>query len=487
MSDIRFWHLLLLLLLGGCTVGPKYVPPEMNIPNEWHSSSSEGMSAADPSDCTWWSSLNDPILNSLIQRASEQNLDLFIVGTRILEARLGRQAKEAERYPHIDASLTTGHLYWSKDLQKTVLGACSSRHRQTCKRNVNFFEIGFDADWEIDLFGFNTHEVNAAQAKIEATEESLCDIWVTLSAEIARNYIELRGFQQRKQLLLRNIASQQESVQLTQELVEIGTASSIDVLQAQEQIVLLNAQIPLMDLSIDKTIHRLSILLGYAPGELFAELREPRGLPCLPCEKPIGLPSDLLRRRPDIRRAERNLAAATESVGSAVAALFPRFSLFGFVGEISTHLKSLTNSKGVTWFAAPQLLFPIFNSRLLQQDVEFNKIQARQALFEYQKTVLAALEEVENSIASFSYESERNQQLIRAQQIDQEASQLTMQLYRQGVKDYLAVLIANRTLLAVEESHLQSQVDLLLHYVSLYKALGGGWNICQSNTHEDAE
>lgn len=480
MHRAYIWQILLFTALTGCTVGPKYVPPEMDIPNEWQASSSEGMSPDDPHDFVWWESLNDPVLNSLIQRAAAQNLDLFMAGTRILEARLERKGKEAAMYPHIDGSLTAGHLCFGKDIQRHILGACSSRHKHSCKRNVNFFEIGFDADWEIDLFGYNKHESNAAEAKLEAVEESLCDIWVTLSAEIARNYIELRGLQQRKKLILKNMALQEDSVRLIQELLEIGTASSIDLLQAQEQLTLLNAEKPLIELSIDKSIHRLSILLGYPPGELFAELCEPQGLPSLPCAKPIGLPSDLLRRRPDIRRAERNLAAATESVGSAVAALFPRFSLFGFVGEISTHLKSLANSNGVTWFAAPQLLFPIFNSRLLTQDVEANKIQARQTLFEYQKTVLAALEEVENAISSFHYESERHAQLQRAEHIDKEVSQLTLQLYRKGVKDYLAVLIANRTLLAIEQSYLQSQVDLLLHYVALYKALGGGWNICEA-------
>lgn len=490
MRRAYFWQFLLFITFTGCTVGPKYVPPEMDIPNEWHAPGSEGMSPVDLNDFVWWESLNDPVLNSLILRASQQNLDLFIAGTRILEARLGRKAQEAAMYPHIDGSVTTGHLTLSKDIQKHVLGACSSCHKHHCKRNFNFFEIGFDADWEIDLFGFNKHELNAAEARLESMEESLCDIWVTLSAEIARNYIELRGLQQRKQLILKNIASQEDSLKLINELLEIGTASSIDLLQAQEQFTLLVAEKPLIDLSIDKSIHRLSILLGYPPGELFAELCAPQQLPMLPCEKPIGLPSDLLRRRPDIRKAERNLAAATESVGSAVAALFPRFSLFGFVGEISTHLKSMTNSNGVTWFAAPQLLFPIFNSRLLTQDVQANKIQTRQTLFDYQKTVLSALEEVENAMASFRYESERNEHLHRAQLIDQEAYQLTLQLYQKGVKDYLSVLIANRTLLAIEESYLQSQVDLLLHYVSLYKALGGGWNFvdgCRSNERESCE
>lgn len=365
-------------------------------------------------------------------------------------------------------------MYWGKDIQSHIFGCGKHDH---CKRNVNFFEIGFDADWEIDLFGFQKHELNAAQAKLEMANANLCDVWVTLSAEIARNYIELRGYQQRKLLIDATILTQQESVKLTEELLQIGTASSIDLLQAQEQSALLAAEKPYVDLAIEKSIHRLSILLGYTSGDLYAELCEPHDLPCLPCEKPIGIPSDLLRRRPDIRRSERNLAAATESVGSAVAALFPRFSIMGFAGEISTKLKSMTNGNGAAWFAAPQLLFPIFNSRMLRQDVEVSKIQTSQALFEYQKTVLAALEEANNAIAAFRYENDRNASLLQAREIDIKASQLMMDLYQKGVKDYLAVLITNRTLLAVEESYLQSRINLLLHYISLYKALGGAWNI----------
>ena len=492
MRSAYFWLILLLnLMLVGCTMGPKYVqPPEMNIPEEWHSDVSEGMDSGDPENFAWWESLNDPILNSLIKRVAEQNLDLFIAGTRILEVRADQKGKVAELYPHIDASTTCGHAYYSKDaLINGILGAAfPAHHHRSGKRNVDFFEIGFDASWEIDLFGATKHEISAGKARIESAEESLCDLWVTLSAEVARNYIELRSLQLRLNLTEKNIETQQDTLHLTQELLTIGSANAIDVLQANEQLNILAAQKPLLKLSIDKAIHRLSILLAHPPGELFTELCESKELPCLPCEKPIGLPSELLRRRPDIRKAERDLAAATESVGSAVASLFPRLSLYGFIGDISTHLKSLTSGASGAWFAAPQLLFPIFNSRLLTQDVDFNKIKNRQALFEYQKTVLAALEEVENAIASFHYEEERNQHLEKVRMTGQEAYQLTLQLYQRGLKDYLEVLIINRSLLASENAFIQSQTDLLLHYISLYKALGGGWiasqcmeeNLCAS-------
>lgn len=477
MRRLYSWQLFIFAFCTGCTVGPRYEPPQMEISDEWQTPPSKGMSAAQLDCFLWWESLNDPILNSLLQRAAQQNIDLLIAGSRILEARLMRKGKEAETYPQVDASLTAGHLYWSKDLlKKGILGDCASHH---AKRNVSFFEAGFDADWEIDLFGFHRHQVSAAEAKVEAAEASLCDIWVSLSAEIARNYIELRGLQHRRKLVDRHIEGLRDSVHLTQELLTIGIDSEIDAIQAKVLLSQLAAEKPLLDLSIDKTIHRLSVLLGYPPGDLFAELCDAQAIPCLPCEKPIGLPSELLRRRPDIRRAERDLAAATEEVGTAVAALFPRFSIFGFVGEIGTHLRSLTNGNGATWFAAPQLLFPIFNSRLLQQDVKFNQLQARQALFEYQKTVLAALEEVENALAAFRYETERYDQLSRAKSLSREAYQLNRDLYQKGIQDYLTVLTSHRSLLAAEEADLQSEISLLMHYVALYKALGGGWDVAQ--------
>lgn len=473
--------LLCSLLFAGCTVGPAYNPPSMEIPDNWQTQSSEEMIDQPLDNFVWWEALNDPVLNRLIQDAAHQNLDLFIAGTRILEARAEVKGKGSDLYPHVDASVTCGHLYYSKDalLNGIIAPAIGKHHHHHGNRNVNFFEIGFDAGWEIDLFGLTKHEMNALQARLEAAEENLNDIWVSLSAEIGRNYIELRSLQQRQSLLLHNVEAQKESIHLTHQLFKIGIGSSIDLLQAEEQLSLLEAQKPQLVLSIEKAIHRLSILLGYAPGDLYRELCEPMPLPQLPCGKPIGIPSELLRRRPDIRRAERDLAAATEYVGVAVASLFPRISLMGFIGDISTQLKHLTSGAGNTWFGAPQLLMPIFNSRLLQQDVDLNKIRTRQALFEYQKTVLTALEEVENGIAAYRAESDRQQHLDKALQIDQHAYHLALDLHERGIKDYLEVLVTHRALLAVEDARLQNQTDLLLHFISLYKALGGDWSFVE--------
>lgn len=455
------------MVLFGCTVGPRYEPPITDIPCDWHSPISEGMQLEPAGDFVWWESLNDPTLNSLIERASNQNLDLYIAATRILEARLEEKGGAAKLYPRIDASATYGHVQYNKKLLNNFLD-CSKQSNG--KKNINFFEVGFDAEWEIDLFGMHAHEINALKAKIEASQEDFCHLWLTLSAEVAKNYIELRSLQLRLELLDKNINTQKDTVKLTESLMTAGFSDIINEKQTEEQMNILSAQKPQIELSINKAIHRLSILLGYNPGELFCELSQPQMLPSLPCEKPIGIPSELLRRRPDIKKAERDLAAATERIGSAIAALFPRFSLTGFIGDIIT-----SHANGFTWFAGPQLLAPIFNSKLLQQDVDFNKIKERQAFFEYQKTVLAALEEVENAIASFHYELGRNRNLEQALKASQEAYQLTYQLYEKGLKNYFEVLVSNRALLAAQDLYFQSQSELLYHYIALYKALGGSW------------
>lgn len=482
MQILSYIHWVPILLLVGCQLSPPYETPSMNIPENWHADSDE-LTTNEPDNFVWWEALNDPQLNELIKRAAEQNLDLFIAGTRILATREERKAKQAENYPHLDASVTTGHVYYSKDaLINGILGtACASRNCHATKRNVNFFEVGFDADWEIDLFGANKHAILAADAKIEASNENFCDIWVTLSAEVARNYIEIRSLQQRLELIDQNIALQQDKIYLTEELVSIGVMSQLDSLAVSDRLRSLVAQRPLLQQGIDKGIHRLSTLLGYTPEVLFPELQEHKPLPQLPCEKPIGLPSELLRRRPDIRRAERELEASTEMVASSIAALFPRFSLFGFIGSISTQLHSLGSGASGTWLAAPQLLFPIFNSRLLTQDVNMNKIQTRQALFEYQKAVILALEETENGIASFQYELKRNQSLLESEGVQTERYRLSQELYRSGIQSYIEVLNVADSLLSSKDAIIQSDTDLLLHYISLYKALGGGWNICQTS------
>lgn len=458
-------------IVSGCSVVPHYSPPPVEVPLNWHSDITLGMEK-EPlvENGNWWESFCDETLNSLIEQASESNLDLLIAATRILEARLERKGKSFDYLPHIDGSFTAGHLYYNKKgiLEKVI--DCDSH-----KRNVNFFEIGFDASWELDFFGKTAHEINALQAKLEATEATYCDIWLTLTAEVARNYMELRLYQRQKCLLLEKIQLQKEILLLQEELVIAGIGSSIDVEKAIEQLYLLEAKLPQVDFLIAKTIHRLSVLIGSLPDTLFDELTIPKNLPCLPQSFPIGLPSDLLRRRPDIRRAERNLAAAYEYVGVAVASLFPSFSLTGFIGCIHSHLPSLISPESYAFFIAPQILAPIFNSKMIQQDVCYNRLKAKEACFEYKKTILNALEEAENAIAIFQFELESRDKLYLALESSEEAYLLIEDLFQRGLKSYLEVLPYRLSYMEALENFEKSEANLLSHFIALYKTLGGGF------------
>lgn len=484
MQKIRVANISLvtIMLSGCCSIGPKYEPPSVEMNCEWRSQLSEGMQNESPDYFVWWEALNDPMLDSLIFRASQQNIDLQIAALRVMQARTYHEGKKGDLYPHMDASISGGHLYYSKDaLLNGVLAG--SKPCGPIKRNINFFEVGFDAEWEIDIFGYTRHQITALEALKEAEEDSFCDSWITLSAEIAKNYIQLRDYQQRKLIAQKQVDTQQETLILLQDLVTIGLQSTDIALQAEQQVSILSAEIPFLDLAIEKTIHRLSILLGLMPEELFSELICTQSLPVLPVNKPIGVPSELLRRRPDIRKAEREFAAATEYVGSAIAALFPRFSLRGFVGDISTQLPHLFNPSSGTWFLQPLLLMPVFNSRMLQEDVKDKKLKAEEACRRYQKTVLEALEEAENAIASFHYEMNRHYLLQASLESAEKARTVMADLYSRGLRNYLDMLAADRTLLLAQDSYIQSQTSLLINYIALYKALGGGCDLACQERH----
>jgi len=458
----------LLIAFTGCTVGPKYEPPSVVLPGDWQTPKTADMQQCSADCFQWWRALNDPMLITLLENASNQNLDISIACARILEARAELSGGAPFQYPHVDATAACGHAEVNKKLLNNLIG---NHCYKSGRKKINYFECGFDAEWEIDLFGYNEHEINTLKAHIQATEYELKSLWVSLSAEIARTYIELRGAQLKKELLEKNIASLKDTLELIDSLATTGFAGTIDRKQAEQQLYNYQAQEPLVELSIRKSIHKLSILLGYPPGELYPILTNKITLPIIPAEKPIGIPSELLRRRPDILKAERDLAAATEQVGSAVAALFPRLSLTGFVGELAT---MATGS--FAWYAGPSIVMPIFNSKMLEKDVKINKLKVKQAFYQYNKVILEALEETENAIAAFSAEQQRRGFLTEAQKASSEGYQLTEDLYQQGLKNYLQVQESNQLLISAEENLLDSQAALFLSYIALYKSLGGGWD-----------
>jgi multidrug efflux system outer membrane protein len=418
----------LLFFFTGCSKGPEYIQPDIEVPCEWNFEHAAELSSENVECYRWWESFNDPILNFLIEQAANQNLDLNLAMTRILESRLAVKGGQASLLPHVDGSISSSYASYNQRIINDILGCHGCNRGQ---RNINLFESGFDAEWELDLFGMKKYKNQALEALSMASEEDFSNAWITLSAEIARAYIELRGLQQRLIVLDANIRSQQDTQELTSSLIAGGFIGEFEQIQVNDQLSILISQKPQLENLIYRNIHHLSILLGYLPGELTCHLNTFGSLPELPSCRPIGVPSELLRRRPDIRKAERELAAATAEVGVAVAALFPRISLTGFIGEIAT---ACTKGSFIA-FGGPQVLFPIFNSKLLENDVCLNRIKAEQAFIQYQKTVLEALEETENAIAAFHYELEKTQSLEQRKNSSQSAYNMVLQLYKNGLKN----------------------------------------------------
>lgn len=465
--------LLVVIMLSGCRVGPVYEEPEMELPCAWQE---EPVLDCPADSLPWWEALNDPLLNQMIATLAYENIDLQIAAIRVLKARGEANAKKSDLYPHIDGSLNYGHVYYSKDaLVNGLLGTALPVNNKNVKRHVNFYEVGFDADWEIDLFGRTAHEIAALKAHEEAVQENLGSIWVTLSAELAKNYIELRGFQEREKITIELVDIHQQEVSLTQELVSRGLVEESEIEKIKSAELIAHADLSRLQTMVKKAAYRISILLGESPGYYWDVLECYQPLPVVPCHYDLGVPSDLLRRRPDIRRAERELASSTEKIGSSIAALFPRFSLRGFIGEISTHAGSLFSPASATWLAGPQILVPIFNSRLLLQEVSYSKLETQESLFTYQKTVIEALEETENAIASFKSDQARDQLFQKNNEMFKQRVVLNDELYKRGVKDNLALASSKKAYLSARETALQGQVDALISYIALYKALGGCW------------
>jgi NodT family efflux transporter outer membrane factor (OMF) lipoprotein len=315
-----------------------------------------------------------------------------------------------------------------------------------------------------------------------AAREILRDVLVSLLAEVATNYIELRGLQQRLAITNNNITTQAETLELTRERSAAGLTSEIDVLRAQAQLMSTRSQVPALESLIKRSIHRLGVLLGSEPGALLAELSPEAPLPALPPEIPVGLPSDLLRRRPDVRSAERQLAAATARIGVAVADLFPRFLLTGAVGRQGDDAHDVKLGVNRYWNFGPSIQWPVFQGGRILANIKVQDARQEQAVAQYEKTVLLSLEEAENALVDYAREQERHRSLARAAESNLEAVSLSKDLYTQGLVDFLNVLDAQRALFLTQDQLVQSSQTVVLNLIILYKALGGGWEVFENPT-----
>jgi NodT family efflux transporter outer membrane factor (OMF) lipoprotein len=463
-----------ILFLSGCAVGPNFKRPVTTVSPQWTVEPATGTSTGEPAE-QWWRSFNDPEFDKLVQQAVKANLDLQLAAARVDEARAARGIAKSGLFPTVDASVSA-----SRNRQRVVAPVAGpGSSAKILPIEFSNFQGGFDAAWEVDVFGRVRRGLQAATADLATASEARREVLVTLLGELGRSYAELRGFQLRLDIAQKNIAIQQDTVELTKARTKAGLSSELDVARALAQLETTKSAVPTLQSGIETSIHRLSVLLGQEPGALRAELLPGAPVPVTPPDVPVGLPSQLIERRPDIRQAESQIAAATARVGEAKAEFFPRFLLLGTAGRQASQLHDITLGMGNFFGAGPVVTLPIFTGGRIRSQVRVQDARLQQSVIAYRSTVLSALEETENALVSYAQEQARHDRLESAVRSNEEAVELSSELYKAGLTDFLSVLDAQRELYATEDLLAQSRTAETVNLIALYKALGGGWQSFQ--------
>ncbi len=486
---ILFSLLIGLGLLAGCMVGPNYKEPKTQMSEKFANESGKGLSSGEVEN-SWWRGFNDGKLNHLVELAIGGNYDLRIATANIREARALRLEAQFDLYPTVtsQASYTREHLsnvlIPSQQTQGLQTRGQQTGGQQTggssIDRDIDLFTAGFDASWELDFFGRVRRSIEAATAEVEASEAVRHDVMVSLLAEVSRNYFELRGAQNRLEVARRNAENQKQTLDLTIAILEGGRGTELDTSRARAQLNSTLATIPPLETAIKNAIYRLSVLTGQQPTALESELSKAQKLPNLPKLVALGTPESLLRRRPDIRVAERTLAAETARIGIATADLFPRITFTGSIGLQATSFTGLGENESGTFFLTPQIFWAAFDLGRVRARIKASDARAEASLAQYEQTVLLALEETENALVDFGQQQSRRDFLRESALASEKAVELAQLRYRYGVADFLTVLDAERTLLEAQDQLAQSETSTATALVAIYKSLGGGWEIVEN-------
>ena len=453
---------LLAVALGGCAaVGPDYSEPQLAVPAGW--SAGTGTDAMDAVLLArWWHGFGDPVLDRLVADALAANLDLAQARARLREARARRGVAGAALAPSVDASLSG-----SRSRSSGQSGSGSTRE---------LYSAGFDASWELDVFGGLRRSVEAAQADLEASVESLSDTRVSLAAEVALNYIDLRTAEQRLAIAEESIASRGENHQIIRWRQQAGLVSELDLAQATTDLESTRAVLPPLRTAVIEAKNRLAVLLGRNPGELESLVHADRPIPLAAAEIVAAIPADTLRQRPDVRVAERRLAAQTARLGEAEAARYPSFRLSGSLGLEALELDALADRDANTHSLFGGITAPVFNAGRIAANIEIQDALVEQARLAYRAAVLAALEEVENALTAVANTDARRAKLAEAAAAARTTLAIAEYRYASGLADFLSVLDAQRTQLSLDEQLAGSTGELARAQIRLYKALGGGWS-----------
>jgi NodT family efflux transporter outer membrane factor (OMF) lipoprotein len=480
--------------LGGCTVGPDFKRPGWASPVSWFAGPKEAVKpppsipVAEPIDVDWWTLFKDPELTELERRVASENLDVKVAATRFAESRAQLGIAKAAQFPTLNAN---GSYTREKASDEGVFGLIPSSAGAAAANGasgnsaggvrgagLNPFDLyqgGFDASWEVDLWGGVRRSVESSSASSEAAQEAQRAALLSSLAEVARDYIQLRGAQAQLRIAHDNANTARQSLNLTQQRAAGGVTTDLDVANASAQLRTNLAEIPRLEQQEAQLINALSLLLGQPPNALREELATAKPVPPVPPRVPVGLPSELARRRPDIRQAEAQLHAATAEIGVAQANFYPSLNLTGSFGLQSLQFSNLFSLNARQYAMGPGLTIPIFEGGQLRSTLQLRQAQQQEAAITFQKTVLQAWHDVDNALTAYKTEQTRRDELVQAVAENRRAVALAQSRYAQGVADFLSVLDAERSLLQTQQQLAQSTTDVSSNLVALYKALGGGW------------
>jgi multidrug efflux system outer membrane protein len=459
---------LLIILLSGCMVGRDYIPVSEEMPSAWNQPLSSAMKSEPNLPVRWWEIFGDAELNHLVELAVANNRDVKAAFSRLEASRALRDYTTGQYYPTVDAAGYYSRSQSSKD------GVMQTHDEPDA---INLHSGGFDFLWEIDLFGKIRRSVESSEASYQASVEDYRDVMVTLLAEVCRNYVDLRTTQMRIAYAEDNIKIQRDTLNLTKSRYESEIAGELDVRQAELNLANTQAEIPSLRIAETGSRNRLAVLVGQMPGTLEKQLSQSQPLPSIKEKIAVGLPADLLRQRPDIRRAERQLAAQTAQIGVATADLYPSLQLMGTFEIQSRQLTGLGNIHNKAYSFGPGMQWRLFDANRIKNTIKIEEATTRELLAKWENTVLSAVEDVENAMESYVQQGERKTSLDNSVKASLRSLELVESQYKSGLTDFQNVLDTQRTLFGQQDKLAASQGEVLKSLVRIYKGFGGGWQI----------
>lgn len=469
---------LVLLVLGGCAVGPNFKKPEVNVNDGWTAKSDPRISTQAAVDSLWWKSFHDSALDRLVELADRQNLPLQIAALRIVEARAQFGVATGALFPQTQVAFAGANAIGLSQYQANALNL---------QRNFATYQVGFDAVWELDFWGKYRRGVEAEAASLLGSVADYYYVLISLTAEVARTYVAIRTSEVLIEQARQNAGVQEQSLQIAESRLRNGATSELDVTQATAQLQTTLASVPQLQIKRQQLQNTLSTLLGQPTGSVEGLLSGPKTIPKAPAQVAVSVPAEMLRRRPDIRTAELNAAAQCARIGIAKAELYPSFSIAGTIGlraaTVGGASNNLFSTDAITYSVGPRIVWPFFNYGRLKNSVRVEDARFQQLLIAYRNTVLKAAQEVEDALSGFLNAQEALTFEQRAVEASQRSVEIALSQYREGAADFQRVLDAQRSLLQQENNLAQTNSSVATNLIALFKALGGGWEVRQGQPY----